>query len=81
MAFLRMKTSHGHTMGDVYSCFQKYVRRGDYESALYWGAQIGRKEGEYKGYPNALKKRLMQHALEDAGNIEYAIQLLNKKIF
>ena len=80
MAFLRMKTSHGHTMGDVYSCFQKYVRRGDYESALYWGAQIGRKEGEYKGYPNALKKRLMQHALEDAGNIEYAIQLLNKKI-
>lgn len=80
MAFLRMKTSHNHAMGDVYSCFQKYVRRGEYESALYWGSQIGRENGEFKGYPNALKKRLMQHALEDVGNIEYALQLLKTKI-
>lgn len=80
MAFLRLKTSHGHVMGDAYSAFQKYVRRGDFENALYWGAQIGRSCDAYKGYPNALKKRLLQHSLEDVGHIEYALRLLNTKI-
>ncbi len=65
-------------MADAYSAFQKYVRRGDIDYALYWGAQIGRDSAtRVKGYPNALKKRLLQHALEDIGHIKYAIRLLN----
>lgn len=59
-------------MADVYSAFQKYVRRGDVDNALYWGAQIGRP------FPNALKKRLLQHALEDVGHIAYALRLLGE---
>jgi hypothetical protein len=77
MAFLRLKTAHGCSMADAYSAFQKYVRRGDIDYALYWGAQIGRDSAGIKGYPNALKKRLLQHALEDIGHIKYAIRLLN----
>jgi hypothetical protein len=75
MAFMRKKTAHGHIMAEVYSCFQKYVRRGDADDALYWGAQIGRTDGAATGYPNALKKRLMQHALEDVGHVGYALAL------
>lgn len=59
-------------MAEVYSCFQKYVRRGEADDALYWGAQIGRGIG---AFPNALKKRLMQHALEDVGHVNYALAL------
>lgn len=59
-------------MADVYSAFQKYVRRGDVDNALYWGAQIGRP------FPNALKKRLLQHALEDVGHIAFALRLLGE---
>lgn len=70
-----MKTAHGHTMGDAYSCFQKYVRRGSPDDALHWGAQIGRTVESSKGFPNALKKRLMQHALEDVGHVNYALVL------
>lgn len=77
MAFLRLKTSHGFSMGDAYSAFQKYLRRGDIDYALYWGAQIGRSVGDIKGYPNALKKRLLQHVLEDIGHLPYALRLLN----
>lgn len=77
MAFLRLKTAQGCSMADAYSAFQKYVRRGDVDYALYWGAQIGRDTERVKGYPNALKKRLLQHALEDIGHIKYAIRLLN----
>lgn len=82
MAFLRITTPHGHIMAEVYSCFQKYVRRGDFQSALYWGAQIAVEDQTigYKGYPNALKKRLMQHALEDIGHIEFSLKLLQAKI-
>jgi hypothetical protein len=60
-------------MADAYSAFQKYVRRGDVDAALYWGAQIGRP------YPNALKKRLLQHAMEDVGHIGFAFALLKIK--
>ncbi len=70
MAFMRQTTSHGHIMAEAYSCFQKYVRRGDVDGALYWGAQIG------TTYPNALKKRLLQHALEDVCHPGYALDLL-----
>lgn len=79
MAFMRLTTGHGHVMAEVYSCFQKYVRRGAVDDALYWGAQIACGGGAYKGFPNALKKRLMQHALEDVGNPEFAIRLLAAK--
>ncbi len=73
MAFLRLTTPHGHIMAEVYSSFQKSVRRGTTDDALYWGAQIGRT------YPNALKKRLLQHSLEDVGHIGYALALLAAK--
>ena len=73
MAFLRKKTAHGHVMAEVYSCLQKAVRRGDADEALYWGAQIG------EPFPNALKKRLMQHALEDVCAPEYARALMGAK--
>jgi hypothetical protein len=66
-------------MADVYSCFQKYVRRGEFAEAVYWGSQIAVAAGEFKGYPNALKKRLMQHALEDVGSLEFALKLLAVK--
>ena len=79
MAFLRMKTSHGHQMADVYSCLQKYVRRGDFAESVYWGSQIAIAQGEFKGYPNALKRRLMQHALEDVGSLDFAVKLLAAK--
>ena len=75
MAFMRITTPSGHSMAVVYSCFQKYVRRGDFEGALYWGAQIAVAAEGYKGFPNALKKRLMQHALEDVGHLDYALLL------
>jgi hypothetical protein len=79
MAFLRMKTPDGHGMADVYSCLQKYVRRGEFSNAVYWAGQIALPQGEYKGYPNALKKRLMQHALEDVGSLDYAVAILQAK--
>ncbi len=79
MAFLRMKTPDNHSMADVYSCLQKYVRRGEFSNAVYWAGQIALPQGEYKGYPNALKKRLMQHALEDVGSLEYAAAILQAK--
>ena len=73
MAFLRKKTAHEHVMAEVYSCLQKAVRRGDADEALYWGAQIG------QPFPNALKKRLMQHALEDVCAPQYARALMGAK--
>ncbi len=73
MAFLRKQTHHGHTMGDAYSAFQKYVRRGDVDNSLYWGNQIGRH------FPNALRKRIIQHSLEDAGHLEFAQHVSNLK--
>ena len=60
-------------MAEVYSCLQKAVRRGDADEALYWGAQLG------QPFPNALKKRLMQHALEDVCAPEYARALMGAK--
>ncbi len=80
MAFLRMKTPDGHGMADVYSCLQKYVRRGEFSAAVYWAGQLALPHGDYKGYPNALKKRLMQHALEDVGSLEYATAILQAKV-
>ncbi len=74
-----MKTSHGHQMADVYSCLQKYVRRGDFAESVYWGSQIAVAADEFKGYPNALKRRLMQHALEDVGSLDFAVKLLAAK--
>lgn len=84
MAFLRLHTSDGHLMAEVYSCLQKYVRRGDLHNSLYWAHQIavgsdtttGQKT---KGYPNALRRRLMQHALEDVGHLGFALELLKLK--
>jgi hypothetical protein len=73
MAFLRRKTHHDHMMGDAYSAFQKYVRMGDIDNSLYWGYQIG------KEFPNALRKRLIQHSLEDVGHLEFAQCVSNIK--
>lgn len=73
MAFLRKTTADGHVMAEVYSSFQKAVRRGDSDDALYWASQIG------TSYPNALRKRLLQHALEDVGHTGFVHALFDAK--
>lgn len=69
--FLRKRTSDDHLMGEVYSSLQKTIRRGDIPAALYWSSQIG------QPYPNALRKRLCQNALEDASSLTFALHVLN----
>uniref|UniRef100_A0A0G4HEH3 Uncharacterized protein n=1 Tax=Chromera velia CCMP2878 TaxID=1169474 RepID=A0A0G4HEH3_9ALVE len=94
MAFLRQRSSHGHTFADCYSCLQKSFRRGDENGAVYWAGQLGRGgpmlasaavssssqklPSNVKGYPNALRKRLVQNALEDAASLSFASALLSR---
>ena len=61
--FLRKFGASGKfTFDKIYSCLQKSLRRGDAKLAL----DIAK---EFKEYPNALKKRLMQNCCEDCPNI------------
>ena len=76
--FLNYKTSDGHKMATAYCGLQKSLRIGNENSALYWAGQIGKSRNHAKGYPNALKKRLCQNALEDAGSWMYASRLLEE---
>jgi replication-associated recombination protein RarA len=66
--FLRLHTSDDHTMQEAYSGLQKSLRANCQSSAVYWAGQVARPGGKCKGYPNALRKRLCQNALEDACN-------------
>lgn len=76
--FLNFKTSDGHKMATAYSGLQKSLRIGHETKALYWAGQIGKSMKGAKGYPNALKKRLCQNALEDAASWTYASRLLEE---
>lgn len=76
--FLNFKTSDGHKMATAYSGLQKSLRIGHESKALYWAGQIGKPMKGAKGYPNALKKRLCQNALEDAASWTYASRLLEE---
>jgi len=69
MAFLRMKTSNGHVIGEVYSAFQKSIRRGLLNEALYFGSQIA------SASKNALKKRIMLIILEDICDLELCLEV------
>jgi hypothetical protein len=74
--FLNYKTSDGHKMATAYCGLQKSLRTGSEDRALYWAGQIGKSMKGAKGYPNALKKRLCQNALEDAASWTFASRLL-----
>lgn len=57
----RMKpTIHGYAPFEVISTFQKEVRRGNEEHALYWAAELWR-----SGYDQWLWARIMTIAVED----------------
>ena len=57
--FLRRTGASGRFTFDViYSCLQKSMRRGDETLAIEMGY-------EFREYPNALKKRLLQNCSED----------------
>ena len=76
--FLNYKTSDGHRMQTAYCGLQKSLRNGSEDKALYWAGQIGKSMRGAKGYPNALKKRLCQNALEDAASWTFASRLLEE---
>lgn len=56
------------TFDIIYSCLQKSLRRGDTELSLYMAK-------EFKEYPNALKKRLIQNCCEDCPNLKLIMEL------
>ena len=61
--FLAKRGSSGKfDFGEIYSCLQKSMRRGDVDLAVEMGK-------EFKEYPGALKKRLIQNCCEDIPNI------------
>lgn len=72
MSFLRKVAINGYSMGEVYSALQKSMRKGDINSALYWGCVLGVE------YPNALKKRLIQNSLEDVASWELASKIMSE---
>lgn len=56
------RTKRGYDAFEVVSAFQKAIRRGDPDAALYWGFEV------YKsGYPDWAWKRLRIIATEDVG--------------
>lgn len=57
---------------EIYSALQKGLRRGDLNLSLEMGK-------EFKEYPNALKKRLIQNCCEDCPNIYLINDIFNTK--
>lgn len=72
MAFLRKPCRDNLTMGVVYSCFQKCIRRGLLEESIYYGTVIFE-----DGTPNALRKRLCLITLEDTCRLDVACDMMN----
>lgn len=71
--FLSKKGASGNFRFDeIYSCLQKSLRRGDMNLALEMAK-------EFKEYPNALKKRLIQNCSEDCPNIYLINDIYNTK--
>lgn len=59
------KTTNGYTFFEVSSAFQKSIRRGLEEEALYWGAELDK-----SGYGEYLWKRMRIIVSEDIGLAE-----------
>lgn len=57
-----MTTQGGYDFGEVSSAFQKSIRRGREEDALYWGVEL-----DISGYGEYVMKRLRVIASEDIG--------------
>src|SRR5690606_24133940 len=74
MAFLRRKSKSGFVMEEVYSGLQKSVRRGLEKEALFFSQELG---GEF---PNALKKRIVMLALEDAPYKSFVLRSLEADV-
>lgn len=67
--FLQKHGSGGlFTFDVIYSCLQKSLRRGDITLSLYMAK-------EFKDYPGALKKRLIQNCCEDCPDLKLIIEL------
>ena len=66
--FLNWKTSNNYTVSTVYSALQKSIRSGDRGGCSYWSKELDK-------WPNALRKRLLQNALEDSADISFCMSL------
>lgn len=70
--FLKQKTKDNISIGVCYSIFQKCIRRCLTSEALYYGNLI-----YSDGTPNSLRKRLVMSSLEDMGNLNLALEIMN----
>lgn len=61
-SFGELPTAGGYTMAEVASAFQKCIRRGDEEGALFWGSEL-----ELSGYAGYAWKRMLVVTSEDVG--------------
>ena len=69
--FLRKYGSSGkYTFDIIYSALQKSLRRNDYNLAMQMAY-------EFKEYPNALKKRLIQNCTEDCPDMRLILEIYN----
>ena len=69
--FLRKHGSSGkYTFDVIYSALQKSLRRNYLELALEMAQ-------EFKEYPNALKKRLIQNCTEDCPDMKLVLDIYN----
>lgn len=71
-----LKTIDGYQNDEVASAFQKAIRRGDEEEALYWAAQLDR-----SGNGNYAFKRLRIIASEDVGPADNPTVLLIRALY
>lgn len=75
MNFAALHTTNGHQVGEVASAFQKSIRRGLVDDALYWGVDL-----YLTGYAEYAWKRMKIMTSEDVGiadrNLPAAIQAL-----
>lgn len=69
MAFLRKKSENGHVLSEVYSGFQKAMRRGLVPDSMYYARQIRSVSS------NALKKRICLNILEDICSIKLCMEV------
>lgn len=64
MSLYLVKTVNGHLLPEVVSAFQKAIRRGEVDDALYWGIDMF-----LTGYQEYAWKRMFVIASEDIGPI------------
>ncbi len=61
-SFGELKTVGDYQMAEVASAFQKCIRRGDEDGALFWGSEL-----ELSGYAGYAWKRMLVICSEDVG--------------